>query len=102
MVVDDRSGWHAGATPGVDRNPARRAGAAPPRSPRRKEEGLMTTTKIQSTHCDRIAFVYVRQSTPLQVIENRESTERQYHPQQRAIERGWPSTRAESIAEDPC
>src|SRR5258708_11700247 len=100
MVVDDRSGWHAGATPGVDRNPARRAGAASPRSPRRKEEGLMTTAKIQSTHCDRIAFVYVRQSTPLQVIENRESTERQYHLRERAIELGWPSSRVEVIDED--
>src|SRR5260370_2114389 len=35
-------------TPGVDRNTARRAGGASPRSPRRREEGLMTTTKIQS------------------------------------------------------
>ena len=60
----------------------------------------MTTTKIQSTHCDRIAFVYVRQSTPLQVIENRESTERQYHLRERAIERGWPSSRVEVIDED--
>src|SRR5260370_30866922 len=84
-------------TPGVDRNTARRAGAASPRSPRRKEEGLMTTTKIQSTHCDRIAFVYVRQSTPLQVIENRESTERQDHLRELAIELGWPSVRVEVI-----
>jgi DNA invertase Pin-like site-specific DNA recombinase len=60
----------------------------------------MTTTKIQSTHCDRIAFVYVRQSTPLQVIENRESTERQYHLRERAIELGWPSSRVEVIDED--
>jgi DNA invertase Pin-like site-specific DNA recombinase len=60
----------------------------------------MTTTKIQSTHCDRIAFVYVRQSTPLQVIENRESTERQYHLRERAIELGWPSSRVEIIDED--
>ncbi len=27
----------------------------------------MTTAKVQSTHCERIAFVYVRQSTWLQV-----------------------------------
>src|SRR5260370_7658954 len=60
----------------------------------------MKTTKIQSTHCDRIAFVYVRQSTPLQVIENRESTERQYHLRERAIELGWPSSRVEVIDED--
>jgi hypothetical protein len=39
----------------------------------------MTSSKIQSTHCERMAFVYVRQSTWLQVKENRESTERQYN-----------------------
>jgi hypothetical protein len=50
----------------------------------------MATTKIQSTHQERIAFVYVRQSTPLQVMENRESTERQYRLRDRAIELGWP------------
>jgi DNA invertase Pin-like site-specific DNA recombinase len=60
----------------------------------------MTTTKIQRTHCDRIAFVYVRQSTPLQVIENRESTERQYHLRERAIELGWPPSQVEVIDED--
>jgi DNA invertase Pin-like site-specific DNA recombinase len=60
----------------------------------------MTTTKIQSTHCERIAFVYVRQSTPLQVIENRESTERQYHLRERAIDLGWPPSRVEVIDED--
>ncbi len=60
----------------------------------------MTNVKIQSTHCDRIAFVYVRQSTPLQVIENRESTERQYHLRERAIELGWPPSRVEIIDED--
>jgi hypothetical protein len=29
-------------------------------------------------HCERRAYVYVWQSTPIQVVENRESTERQY------------------------
>ena len=60
----------------------------------------MATTKIQSTHQERIAFVYVRQSTPLQVIENRESTERQYRLRDRAIELGWPPTQVEVIDED--
>ncbi len=54
-------------------------------------------TKIQNTHCERIAFVYVRQSTSLQVIEHRESTERQYHLRDRAIELGWPPSRVEVI-----
>ena len=60
----------------------------------------MTSAKIQRTHSDRIAFVYVRQSTPLQVIENRESTERQYHLRERAIDLGWPPSRVEVIDED--
>src|SRR5438309_9347690 len=60
----------------------------------------MTATKIQSSHCGRIAFVYVRQSTWLQVAENRESTERQYRLRERAIELGWPPNRVEIIDED--
>lgn len=58
------------------------------------------TTKIQSTHCERTAFVYVRQSTHAQVVEHRESTERQYHLRDRAIELGWPPSRVEVIDED--
>ena len=57
----------------------------------------MTTTKVQSTHCERIAFVYVRQSTWLQVKENCESTERQYNLRERALELGWPPSRVEVI-----
>jgi DNA invertase Pin-like site-specific DNA recombinase len=56
--------------------------------------------KIQSTHHERRAYVYVRQSTPWQVIENRESTERQYHLQERAIALGWPPSRVHVIDED--
>jgi len=60
----------------------------------------MTNAKIHSTHCERTAFVYVRQSTWLQVSENRESTERQYNLRERAIELGWPESRVEVIDED--
>jgi hypothetical protein len=56
----------------------------------------MTTAQIQSTQSERLAFVYVRQSTPLQVIENRESTERQYHLRERAMELGWPASQSGS------
>jgi hypothetical protein len=34
---------------------------------------------IQRTHCERLACVYVRQSTPDQVEHHRESTARQYY-----------------------
>src|SRR5436305_14606119 len=60
----------------------------------------MMATKIQDTHHTRIAYVYVRQSTPWQVLENRESTERQYHLRERAIELGWPPSQVEVIDED--
>ena len=60
----------------------------------------MSVTKVQSTHCDRLAYVYVRQSTPLQVLENRESTERQYQLQTRAIALGWAPSRVEIIDGD--
>src|SRR2546425_4851858 len=60
----------------------------------------MSVTTIQPTHCDRLAYVYVRQSTPGQVLENRESTERQYHLQARAVALGWSPARVEIIDED--
>jgi len=60
----------------------------------------MSVAKIQPTHCDRLAYVYVRQSTPWQVLENRESTERQYQLQARAIALGWSPSRVEIIDED--
>jgi hypothetical protein len=46
-------------------------------------------TKIQVTHLRRNAYLYVRQSTPRQVLEHRESTERQYGLRQRALALGW-------------
>jgi hypothetical protein len=35
-------------------------------------------SKIQPSHLQRAAFVYLRQSTPSQLEQNRESTARQY------------------------
>src|SRR5215469_9954159 len=60
----------------------------------------MNTGKIQSLHYERMAYVYVRQSTPWQVKENRESTERQYHLHERALQLGWPESHVEIIDED--
>jgi len=45
--------------------------------------------KIKSQHLRRNAYLYVRQSTLRQVLENSESTERQYALRQRAIQLGW-------------
>jgi len=45
--------------------------------------------KIKPRHLRRNAYLYVRQSTLRQVMENTESTERQYALRQRAIQLGW-------------
>ena len=45
--------------------------------------------KIKPWHLDRQAVVYVRQSTPQQVVDHRESTTRQYGLTDRAAELGW-------------
>ena len=45
--------------------------------------------RITSRHLRRNAYLYVRQSTLRQVMENTESTERQYGLRQRAIQLGW-------------
>jgi DNA invertase Pin-like site-specific DNA recombinase len=62
--------------------------------------GLSASSKIQPCHPDRLAVVYVRQSTIQQVAENRESTDRQYALVNRAIELGWSPDRILVIDED--
>lgn len=56
--------------------------------------------KIQACHLDRLAVVYVRQSTMQQVDRHRESTRLQYALVDRAIELGWPQSRVMVIDED--
>src|SRR6516165_6265394 len=62
--------------------------------------GPSLSSKIQPCHPDRLAVVYVRQSTIQQVAENRESTDRQYALVNRAIELGWSPDRILVIDED--
>jgi DNA invertase Pin-like site-specific DNA recombinase len=45
--------------------------------------------KVQARHLKRHAYLYVRQSSLRQVLENTESTERQYALKQRALALGW-------------
>jgi DNA invertase Pin-like site-specific DNA recombinase len=45
--------------------------------------------KVNAGHLKRTAFLYIRQSTPRQVLENTESAKRQYALQQRALALGW-------------
>lgn len=45
--------------------------------------------KVQPHHLERSAYLYIRQSSMRQVIENVESTKRQYALRGRAISLGW-------------
>lgn len=50
---------------------------------------LSSQEKIERQHLERLAVVYLRQSSPRQVRENVRSTERQYALADRAAELGW-------------
>ena len=56
--------------------------------------------KIQPEHLERLAVVYIRQSTVQQVLDHQESTRLQYGLVDRAVELGWPSERVLTIDED--
>jgi DNA invertase Pin-like site-specific DNA recombinase len=47
-------------------------------------------SKIQVQHRQKMAYVYLRQSTMAQVYHHQESTSRQYALKDRALELGWP------------
>lgn len=57
-------------------------------------------SKIQIFHRDRLAMVYIRQSSPQQVLEHRESTALQYALTRRAVEWGWPPEQVRVIDQD--
>lgn len=52
---------------------------------------LEAASKVTAAHLARAAYLYVRQSTLRQVLNNTESTLRQYDLRQRAIALGWPT-----------
>lgn len=56
--------------------------------------------KVESHHLERAAYLYVRQSSMRQVLENTESTKRQYALRQRAIALGWREDRIIVIDSD--
>src|SRR3954469_15192712 len=60
----------------------------------------LRSSKIRDRHLDRLAIVYVRQSSPQQVLEHRESRERQYALANHAVALGWPADRVLVIDED--
>jgi DNA invertase Pin-like site-specific DNA recombinase len=62
--------------------------------------GRVPSSKIRSAHLEKLAVVYIRQSSPQQVLENRESTARQYAFAEHAVALGWPRDRVLIIDED--
>jgi DNA invertase Pin-like site-specific DNA recombinase len=61
---------------------------------------LVMHNKITAAHLKRQAYLYVRQSTLRQVLENTESTKRQYALRERALALGWPLDRIVVIDSD--
>lgn len=57
-------------------------------------------TKLMATHLERRAYVYVRQSTAMQVHEHVESKQRQYALAERAATLGWSRGAIEIVDED--
>ncbi len=57
-------------------------------------------SKNRPAHLDRLAVVYVRQSTGQQVLEHRESAALQYALRSRAAQWGWPEQRVVVIDQD--
>jgi DNA invertase Pin-like site-specific DNA recombinase len=60
----------------------------------------MISEHVSAHHLSRKAVIYVRQSTPNQVLTNQESTRLQYALRQRAVELGWDERDIEVIDTD--
>jgi DNA invertase Pin-like site-specific DNA recombinase len=56
--------------------------------------------KIQEHHRRKPAYIYLRQSTPGQVLHHRESTERQYALREKARELGWNESLIRTLDQD--
>ncbi len=60
----------------------------------------MSEQKVTAQHLEHDAYLYIRQSTPRQVLENTESTQRQYALRDRAVALGWPLERIHVLDSD--
>jgi DNA invertase Pin-like site-specific DNA recombinase len=58
------------------------------------------STKVKPDHRQKLACVYIRQSTKNQVLHHQESTERQYALQEKALELGWSPPRIRILDRD--
>src|SRR5260370_27042422 len=80
--------------------PKNRSPATTQENTARREPLVPVNTKIQDHHHTRLAIVYVRQSTPRQIVDHRESTALQYNLAERAVQYGWPKDRVLIIDDD--
>ena len=60
----------------------------------------MGPERVGAAHRAKLAYVYVRQSTAVQVRQHQESTELQYRLVDRAAGLGWPRERIAVIDDD--
>src|ERR1700712_3380129 len=65
-----------------------------------RRDRMVLSEKVQGRHQDRLAVVYVRQSTLRQVEQHQESTRLQYALVERAVQLGWACQRVEVIDDD--
>ena len=61
---------------------------------------LSGSQKVERAHLERLAIVYLRQSSPRQVRENFRSTERQYGLAEKAAQLGWEPARVLTVDGD--
>jgi len=61
---------------------------------------MSAPNKLRATHLERTAIIYVRQSSPAQVRDNRESQARQYALVEQAAQLGWPASQIDVIDAD--
>jgi DNA invertase Pin-like site-specific DNA recombinase len=71
-----------------------------PSSPATSRLDPLPSQKLTSRHLERLAAIYVRQSTPQQLIRHQESTRLQYGLVERALSLGWPRERVLVIDDD--
>lgn len=62
--------------------------------------GRPLSEKIGGRHLERLAMVYIRQSSPQQLVRHQESTQVQYNLKLRAHDLGWPEDRVVVIDDD--
>ena len=58
------------------------------------------SNKVTLQHRQRVACIYIRQSTMGQILHHQESTQRQYALRDRAVALGWPTTKVRALDRD--